>query len=523
MNNINTNNVQMQNAEYALHLNLLNSDTGSENGNQQATTPIFTTPLCNEIGQYGLIAGQSSILANENGKQDPRLFYNIAAPFSSFICGSQGSGKSHTLSCFLENCLAKSVVSKVKNPLSALLFHYDGFIGDIKGTPCEAAYLASNPDIKVRVLCSPTNFKTIQRTYGGMNVKISQLCIDQTDLTTQRMFDLMAVNPKEELPLYLHSIGRVLRVLRMAHQISGRPFHYGEFKKHIEALKLTTSQEGPLSQRLDTLESFMPLAQRGSGSPFPVKRGSGTDWRIKVLKPPYRELTIVDLSCPCVTAEAASSLFNICLSLFLEEKSKIGKVVALDEAHKYMSASTGDPLTNNLLSTIRLQRHLGTRVFISTQEPTISPALIDLCSMTIVHRFSSPEWLRVLRQHVAALYNSGSNPEDDYLVKGNVFKEIVRLQVGEALLFAPEAVIGTGSDHHHSSRLLHGDIPIESTAGLYVERESGDSVTRKRNGKDIETDDDIDGQALRKLGTDYIKMKVRGRLTNDGGRSVLAA
>lgn len=46
------------------------------------------------------------------------------------------------------------------------------------------------------------------------------------------------------------------------------------------------------------------------------------------------ELTIVDLSCPCVTVEAASSLFDLCLSLFLEVKSHIGKVVALDEAHK---------------------------------------------------------------------------------------------------------------------------------------------------------------------------------------------
>ncbi|KAI9640965.1 hypothetical protein NHQ30_010808 [Ciborinia camelliae] len=50
--------------------------------------------------------------------------------------------------------------------------------------------------------------------------------------------------------------------------------------------------------------------------------------------PKEGELTIVDLSCPCVTAEAASALFNLCLSLFLEEKSSIGKIVALDEAHK---------------------------------------------------------------------------------------------------------------------------------------------------------------------------------------------
>lgn len=57
-------------------------------------------------------------------------------------------------------------------------------------------------------------------------------------------------------------------------------------------------------------------------------------------------------------------------------------------------------LTESLLSIIRLQRHLGVRIIISTQEPTISPRLLDLSSVTIVHRFTSPEWLRALEQHL---------------------------------------------------------------------------------------------------------------------------
>lgn len=116
--------------EYDRHLKLLKNDTGN-NPDNQVTTPIFSAPLRDQIGQYGLLAGQSNILAQGNERKDPRLFYNIAAPFSTFICGSQGSGKSHTLSCFLENCLARSYVNRLKNPLSVLLFHYDGFIGDM--------------------------------------------------------------------------------------------------------------------------------------------------------------------------------------------------------------------------------------------------------------------------------------------------------------------------------------------------------------------------------------------------------
>ncbi|KAI3320368.1 hypothetical protein HD806DRAFT_538208 [Xylariaceae sp. AK1471] len=92
------------------------------------------------------------------------------------------------------------------------------------------------------------------------------------------------------------------------------------------------------------------------------------------------------------------------LSLFLEQDATVGHVVALDEAHKYMSDSAEcQVLTNSLLSTIRLQRHLSTRVVISTQEPTIPPRLLDLCSIAIVHRFTSPDWLRVLRSHLAGI------------------------------------------------------------------------------------------------------------------------
>ncbi|KAA8563857.1 hypothetical protein EYC84_011872 [Monilinia fructicola] len=205
-----------------------------------------------------------------------------------------------------------------------------------------------------------------------------------------------------------------------------------------------------------------------------------------------------------------------------------------------MSASTEDALTANLLTTIRYQRHLGTRIFISTQEPTINPALIDLCSMTIVHRFSSPEWLRVLRRHVAALDDSGCNSEDDdALIKGDVLGEIVRLRVGEALLFAPEAIINPRVDRREMSSPLSEEGSWEFSKWPTVDdltSENSDDVVGEGRGKKISDEDvakeghkvmknssEISVQAFKKLGTGYIKMKVRDRLTNDGGRSVIAA
>lgn len=154
-------------------------------------------------------------------------------------------------------------------------------------------------------------------------------------------------------------------------------------------------------------------------------------------------------------------------------------------------------LTGTLLSTVRLQRHLGVRIVISTQEPTISPALLDLCSVTIVHRFTSPEWMQSLKAHLAAVASDmadqapGATDRQKDPTKGRIsgaknhtasliFKEIVGLRVGEALLFSPSAIIG-------------------------VDMASGESSNYAR------------------LGTGFLKVRVRMRLTTDGGRSVLAA
>jgi hypothetical protein len=110
--------------------------------------------------QYGLLAGDINGPPSET--RDPRIFYNVAAPSSTFICGSQGSGKSHTLSCLLENALISSEANVLPNPLTGLVFHYDTFVSDAGGSPCEAAYLSSHRGMCVRVLCAPTNIKQIR-------------------------------------------------------------------------------------------------------------------------------------------------------------------------------------------------------------------------------------------------------------------------------------------------------------------------------------------------------------------------
>lgn len=162
------------------HMTLLRLDASESEPHELITAPMFTMPVLKHaesilsgqaeqvFPQYGLLAGMADTMKSDdvNSTPDPRLFFNIGAPSSTFICGSQGSGKSHTLSCLLENCLLPSDAGKLPKPLTGLLFHYDTFVSDHGGSPCEAAFLSSNPDIKVRVLCSPANLKTIKASYS---------------------------------------------------------------------------------------------------------------------------------------------------------------------------------------------------------------------------------------------------------------------------------------------------------------------------------------------------------------------
>lgn len=101
-----------------------------------------------------------------------------------------------------------------------------------------------------------------------------------------------------------------------------------------------------------------------------------------------------------------------------------------------MSSTPGSKiLTEHLTRVIREQRHQAARIVISTQEPTIATDLISLCSITVIHRFTSPTWYAALRKHINAV-------EDDR----DIMQQIEALDTGEALVYSPNAVLGKNED-----------------------------------------------------------------------------
>jgi hypothetical protein len=186
-------------------------------------------------------------------------------------------------------------------------------------------------------------------------------------------------------------------------------------------------------------------------------------------------------------------LFHVCLGLFMEKCTALGKLIGsyssstlasdfivalvVDEAHKYLgnnSEATPSNFVGLLCSIIRQQRHLGARVIVSTQEPTLIPSsILGLLSWIVCHRFQSPSWVEFLGKYVPHPRRQTETSEtlsDDHDWKDRVMS----LQTGQALLF------------------------------------SSGTMLLARNGD------------VKPLGTGYLKIRIRPRITSDGGVSVFA-
>ncbi|CAH0024549.1 unnamed protein product [Clonostachys rhizophaga] len=388
------------------------------------------------IPQYGLIGTREDVDELTAAPEDQFIMANMNVPWSAFICGSQGAGKSHTLSCLLEACLIQNnPTGTLSHPIAGLVFHFDKFTSDSATQICEAAYLCS-AGIPVKVLVAPSNIWNMDSKYRDLpgiaedrpHPQVAPLYLDDSKLSISTLLKLMAFDSTGSgTPLYMEVVTRIIREISM----EGSHFTYGLFKDRLSATKLFQTQETALNMRLQLLDTFLTPEL----TPH-LRKPSAAEQDIWDFQP--GTLTIVDLSDPFLSSDDACSLFSICLSIFLEERYNCSRVVALDEAHKFLTQSgAANVLTEDLTSVVRQQRHISTRVFTATQEPTLSSSLINLSNATFVHRFSSPAWFRTLKGHLTGAMgkSDSASPQQE----SDVFQSITELQTGEALVFCPTA------------------------------------------------------------------------------------
>ena len=93
----------------------------------------------------------------------------------------------------------------------------------------------------------------------------------------------------------------------------------------------------------------------------------------------------------------------------------------LDEAHKYVSEPE---LVDHLVETVREMRHLGTTVVVASQDPPSIPrTVLELSTVVVCHRMTSPQWVKHLRSAIFALEDLTE-------------RELANLGPGEAFVWA---------------------------------------------------------------------------------------
>lgn len=284
------------------------------------------------IQQYGLLGIRQEMANHDLDAEDRLLLANVNVPWSAFICGSQGSGKSHTLSCLLESSLLPgNVAGKLTFPLAGMAIHYDNFTSRNATQLCEAAYLCSS-GIPVTIMVSPSNIWAMDHLYRNLpglshsspRPRVVPLYFNENQLNISRILKLMAIKPgATNKPLYMGVVMKVIREMAM----SGSSFDYKHFLRCLSEIDWVKGQEAPLNLRLQVLESFLTPSSATKATTKPAATEN-----IWAFEP--GTLTIVDLSDPFLSADDACCLFSICLSIFLEERAKCGRVIVMDEAHK---------------------------------------------------------------------------------------------------------------------------------------------------------------------------------------------
>ena len=134
----------------------------------------------------------------------------------------------------------------------------------------------------------------------------------------------------------------------------------------------------------------------------------------------------------------------------IKYKEIILDYVFFDEAHKYMN---NKELVGSITTAIREMRHKGVSIMIASQDPMSLPTeIIELSSIVVMHRFSSPAWVKHVQKAITPLQTLTAT-------------EMAALGSGEAYLWANKA-----SDKAITQR------PIKISIRPRVTKHGGDTI-----------------------------------------------
>src|SRR5262245_41918547 len=301
-------------------------------------------------------------------------------------------------------------INILPSPLATVIFHYhksDAYAPEYASAVAanqkqseierlHAEYGAYPVGLRDVVLLAP-EAKVDQRRREFPGIKVDPIKFASSELGADSWKFLLGAYGNDSL--YIRQLVAIMRRHRDGLTIS-------TFKQDIAAAGLPPSTQRLADDRLNLAEQYIDDAHRLG----------------ELLRP--GRTVIVDLRDEWIEKDEALGLFVVMLRIFAATEfggREFNKLVVFDEAHKYISESE---LIGQVVETIREMRHQATTVVIASQDPLSVPrAVIELTSILLLHRMTSPQWLKHLKGALAAL---------DGIEEGH----LTALLPGEALVWA---------------------------------------------------------------------------------------
>ena len=403
--------------------------------------PNYQEPSCDVIIGKNSDSPQFGILGkmNSNGRVIG-LDLNECNTISLF--GVQGAGKSYTIGSITEMVLRQfSKVNLLPAPMASVIFHYSDsmdyapeftsmvYPNDEAGqlAKLKAEYGAEPDSIKDVILLAPeSQVETRKAEYPDIDVH--PIGFDSSELAVRDWMFLLGAMGNDST--YIKELKQIMKACR--NDMSLVNIRNGVANSN----HMSTSQRSLAEQKLDFAEEYITDGNKLQ----------------QYLKP--GRLIIVDLRDEFIEKDEALGLFVVMLNIFSSVMKVDGrafnKFIVFDEAHKYMN---NKELVGSITTAIREMRHKGVSIMIASQDPMSLPTeIIELSSIVVMHRFSSPAWVKHVQKAITPLQTLTAT-------------EMAALGSGEAFLWANKA-----SDKAITQR------PIKISIRPRVTKHGGDTI-----------------------------------------------
>lgn len=360
-----------------------------------ATEPIdpnYAEPSCDVIIGKNSDSPQFGILGKvaSNGRV-VGLDLNECNTISLF--GVQGAGKSYTIGSITEMVLRQfSKVNKLPAPMASVIFHYSDsmdyapeftsmvYPNDEVGqlAKLKAEYGAEAGNVKDVVLLAPESQVEIRKTEYP-DIDVHAIGFDSSELAVRDWMFLLGAMGNDST--YIKELKQIMKACRT--DMSLQNIRNGV----ANDTHMSTTQRSLAEQKLDFAEEYITDGNKLQ----------------QYLKP--GRLIIVDLRDEFIEKDEALGLFVVMLNIFSSVMSVDGrafnKFIVFDEAHKYMN---NKELVGSITTAIREMRHKGVSIMIASQDPMSLPTeIIELSSIVVMHKFSSPAWVKHVQKAITPL------------------------------------------------------------------------------------------------------------------------